>query len=85
MGPEKCPYLVQHWKGGLYIVIDEDALDATNSSPSQGIRMVVYKQVAGERFLVRRHSEFWGEVAVFGRPVSRFMQIHHPNEIRYTT
>lgn len=62
--------IVQHYKGGIYEVISDNA---THSETEENL--VVYKSVATGRVWVRPAEMFFGDVVVDGKQVPRFKEV----------
>jgi len=70
--------LYQHFKGGLYLVLDETALDATNHNVEPERDYVIYRALTGEstgRVFIREQCEFHENVEHDGRTGPRFRVI----------
>lgn len=60
--------MCKHYKGGIYIVMDDNATNADT-----GERMVVYQKLDGYHHTFTRTAEkFFGKVIVEGAEVPRF-------------
>ena len=72
--------LYQHFKGGLYIVTCEEAIDTTNGSEHSDTRVTYCSCVDGAVFS-REHWEFHENVEHEGKTGPRFRFIADPADI----
>ena len=68
--------LYQHYKGGLYVVIDLSTINATNTnSPCKNREYVTYMCVRDDTTFIRESTEFLGNVEYKGKTGPRFRVI----------
>jgi hypothetical protein len=72
--------LYQHFKGGLYIVTSDNALEATNGN-EQGDRRVAYTACINEVQYSREFNEFHELIEYEGKTGPRFRFIADPADI----
>ena len=65
--------IVQHYKGGRYLVLVDDAIESTNGQ--EGGRVVIYFSLERETWHTRSLVEFNQYVEVRGQVVPRFKTV----------
>lgn len=70
--------LYQHYKGGLYVMVDNNADDSTNAEQGRHRTLVVYYSVATGMYHVRDRDEFFENVD----GIPRFREVKTPGEIQ---
>lgn len=80
--------LYQHYKGGLYIVLDQETINATNASNAPALgdfaeeqTLVTYYCIKNRKYFVRELKEFHEFLDLGDRKVLRFRYISDALEV----